>query len=148
MRRDLDRLKRLLAKAELAALTSGNNFWVRQLKSEINVLLDKEATMWAQRSRLLWVKNGDRNTKYFHTQATKRFRRNGVVGIRDEQNTWKVQPEEITKVLIDYYKALFTSATREDSTQVLACVPSVITNEMNDSLCYEFGESKVYEALK
>lgn len=70
------------------------------------------------------------------------------MGIRDEQDTWKVQPEEITKVLIDYYKALFTSATREDSTQVLACVPSVITNEMNDSLCYEFGESKVYEALK
>ena len=59
VRRDLDRLKKLLAKAELVVVTSGNNFRVWQLKFEINVLLDKEATMWAQRSRLLWVKNGD-----------------------------------------------------------------------------------------
>ena len=70
------------------------------------------------------------------------------MGIRDEQDTWRVQSKEINKVLTDYYKALFTSTRKDDSTQVLACVPSVITDEMNDSLCCEFGESEVYEALK
>ena len=40
-------------KAEREAILSGNNVQVRQLKAGIEVLLDKEAIMWQQRSRLL-----------------------------------------------------------------------------------------------
>ena len=32
--------------------------------------------MWAQRSRVLWANQGDKNSKYFHCCATKRFRNN------------------------------------------------------------------------
>ena len=39
--------QKLLAKAELVALTS---FWARQLRCEVNDLLDKETRMWFQRS--------------------------------------------------------------------------------------------------
>ena len=88
IRRGLERLKKLLIEAESIAMVSGNNFRVRQLKKEIKVLLDKESTMWAQRSRLLCARNGDRNTKYFYSRATRRFRRNKVEGIRDEEGNW------------------------------------------------------------
>ena len=40
-------------KAEREAILSGNNVQVRQLMAEIEVLLDREAIMWQQRSRLL-----------------------------------------------------------------------------------------------
>lgn len=40
-------------KAEREAILSGNNVQVRQLTAEIEVLLDREAIMWQQRSRLL-----------------------------------------------------------------------------------------------
>ena len=46
-------LKKLLDKGERAATLSGNNFRVRQVKKEIEVLLDKESTRWAQWSRVL-----------------------------------------------------------------------------------------------
>ena len=59
MRRDLDRLKKSLAKAESEAMVSGNNHRVRQLKREIKVVLEREAIMWAQRSRVLWARQGD-----------------------------------------------------------------------------------------
>ena len=45
MRKELDRLRKLLAKAEEEAMRSGNNNRVRELKGDINVLLDREATM-------------------------------------------------------------------------------------------------------
>ena len=48
MRRELDRLKKNLAKAEIEAMTNGNNFWIREIKRETEVLLDREAIMWAQ----------------------------------------------------------------------------------------------------
>ena len=85
VRRELDRLKKLLTKAEFEAMVSGSNLQVLELKKEIDVLLDRESTMWAQRSRLLWARQGDRNTKYFHSCATRRYRRNKVEGIRDEE---------------------------------------------------------------
>lgn len=58
VRRELDRLKILLSKVENAEMLSGNNSQVRQLKKEIDVLLDRESTMWAQGSRLLWPRQG------------------------------------------------------------------------------------------
>lgn len=72
---ELISLKKLLAKEERAAMLSGYNFRVRQVKKDIEVLLDRESTVWAQRLRILWAKQGDRNTKYFHYCATKRFRK-------------------------------------------------------------------------
>ncbi|XP_075636858.1 uncharacterized protein LOC142609117 [Castanea sativa] len=96
-------LRELLRKAEFEAQVRGENHRVRELKKEIDVLMDREATMWAQRSRLLWAGQGDKNTKYFHSRATKRFRKNQIRGIRDEMDDCKTEPGEIAAVLTGYY---------------------------------------------
>ena len=44
---------------EAAVVRIGCNFRIKQLKEEINVLMDRETRMWNQRSRILWLKNGD-----------------------------------------------------------------------------------------
>lgn len=49
VRKELDRLKKLLVQAKSVAVLNGNNHQVRHLKVNINVLLEKEATMWALR---------------------------------------------------------------------------------------------------
>ena len=57
---ELNRLKKALVKEERLAMVSGNNYRVRQLKKEIEVLQDREATIWAQQSRILWANQGDK----------------------------------------------------------------------------------------
>ncbi|XP_075663065.1 uncharacterized protein LOC142632573 [Castanea sativa] len=86
VRKELKNKKALLVEAESAAIVSGQNGRVRELKEEINILLDREARMWSQRSRTLWLKNGDNNTKFFHCWATQRHRKNKIRGIMDENN--------------------------------------------------------------
>ena len=149
VRRELERLKKLLVEAESVAMVSGNNFWLRQLKKEIEVLLDRESTMWTQRSRLLWARNGDRNTKYFHSRATRRFRRNKVEGIRDEEGNWRDQQHDISIVLVDYFKDLFSSceANGSQDVDVLSCIPTVIDDEMNGMLSREFSEQVSKKSL-
>ncbi|XP_065637373.1 uncharacterized protein LOC136070829 [Quercus suber] len=110
VRKELMKKKALLVEAESAAIVSGQNGQVRELKEEINILLDREARMWSQRSRTLWLKNGDNNTKFFHCRATKRHRKNKIRGIMDENNTWRVESEEINLVLVNYYRKLFSTS--------------------------------------
>ena len=43
---------------------------INRLKNEINELLDGEEVWWQQRSRVRWLGEGDRNTKYFHNCAS------------------------------------------------------------------------------
>ena len=147
VRRELEKAKKMLIKAEREAILSGNNFQVRHWKAEIEVLLEREAIMWQQRSRLLWAREGDRNTKYFHSCATRRHRKNLIESIRDDEGVWRVQQEEIGAVLVDYYKSLFASTDRSVTSSVLECVPPMITDEMNEVLCCKFEESEVTKAL-
>ena len=38
---------------------------IRNITDKMNELLYQEEMMWLQRSRITWLKEGDRNTKYF-----------------------------------------------------------------------------------
>jgi hypothetical protein len=42
---------------------------VRRISDRMDELLYREEMMWLQRSRIAWLKEGDRNTSYFHKQA-------------------------------------------------------------------------------
>ena len=48
VRRELEKKRKLLAKAEHATINEGSVHRIRQLEKEINFLLDKEAKMWWQ----------------------------------------------------------------------------------------------------
>ena len=52
VRRELSRKKKQLIKEEEMAIRSGDNTCVRNLKMEINTLLDQETRMWKQRARI------------------------------------------------------------------------------------------------
>jgi len=79
--------------------------------------------MWVQQSRLLWASQGDKNIKYLHSRATKRFRKNQIGGIRDEQDVWRVQLEEVLAIIVNYYRKLFSSSTIDSLSSVLDHVP-------------------------
>lgn len=71
---------------ETRVLQGGNSGKLVELKKEINSLMDKEERMWRQRSRTLYLKDGDHNTRVFHYQATQRRRKNLITGIKNQSN--------------------------------------------------------------
>ena len=58
----------------------------------------REEIMWNQRSRALWIKYGDRNTKFFHATANNRQRKNRIEGISDSEGG-----EEVKDVIFKYF---------------------------------------------
>ena len=114
---------------------------------EINVLQDRESRMWCQRSRVLWLSKGDNNTTFFHSKATKRFRKNLIRGIRDGNGAWVTNQDDIGNVMESYYKELFLSSNSNLEDDSLEKIPCIVTDEMNGDLMKEFTKLEVKEAL-
>ena len=104
--------------------------------------------MWHQRSRALWLKDGDQNTKYFHSRATHRKRRNSLVMLRDVTGEPITDVHEIGNQFVRYYEDLFQAAPLEEVEQVLAGINTSVTAEMNSKLIRPYTESEVAVALK
>lgn len=69
-------------------LCSGSNRFLQQLESslvdEFNTLLEQESVFWHQKSRIQWLQNGDRNTKFFHMTTVIRRRKNRIERWKNE----------------------------------------------------------------
>ena len=70
IRNELAKKRRELARVKRQALQGGCAIRLVAIKNEINSLMEKEERMWRQRSRSLYLKEGDRNTRFFHYRAT------------------------------------------------------------------------------
>ena len=65
------------------------------MRREINEIQVREEMMWNQRSRALWLKWGDRNTKFFHAIASQRQRKNWIMGLQNSFEECQEDKEEI-----------------------------------------------------
>ena len=137
-----------LKQAEMESSLGHGHDNVISIRHEVNVLLMKEEKMWRQRSRDSWLKEGDRNTKYFHSRGLHRRRRNSILSLKTEAGEHVIDPELIGVQFTDYYQALFTAAPLEDVAIVLDGVHLCVTEEMNQELTCQFTEHEVISAMK
>ncbi|KAI9176589.1 hypothetical protein LWI28_004709 [Acer negundo] len=57
---------------------------IRRLESRLDCLLSEEEEYWKQRSKVEWLKGGDRNMKFFHLKASARKACNEIHGLLTE----------------------------------------------------------------
>ena len=121
---------------------------MRILESKVNLLLDKEAKMWAQRSQIMWLKDGDCNTQYFHSKASQQRCRNYIRSLYDHTGRWCTWPTHITGTILKFYTDLFTSTNADSFEEVVEVIPRVVSDEMNDKLIRDFTMEEVETAFK
>ncbi|XP_074290115.1 uncharacterized protein LOC141616854 [Silene latifolia] len=82
----------------------------RKLVAELVKLRSQEENFWRQRSRALWLKDGDKNTNFFHTRAGERKRKNYIPKLIDDDGIERSGDEEIANVANVYFQDLFQTA--------------------------------------
>jgi hypothetical protein len=118
------------------------------LRSEINTLLEQEDLWWMQRSKEAWLKDGDKNTKYFHACANQKRRKSCIDRILDEHGCLCESSEEIGNAFTYYYTSLFTTKNLGDVDECLQDIEGRLSHEMNEKLMREFTSEEVGAALK
>ncbi|KAG7559686.1 Reverse transcriptase domain [Arabidopsis thaliana x Arabidopsis arenosa] len=79
-----------------------------ELVKEFEVILEQEEILLFQKSREKWIALGDRNTTYFHTSTIIRRRRNRIEMLRNNEEHWVSDPQELEKLAVDYYQRLYS----------------------------------------
>ncbi|KAI5324042.1 hypothetical protein L3X38_033115 [Prunus dulcis] len=79
-----------------------------KLNTDLRTFLDQEEVFYAQKARANWLQLGYKNTKYFHTQALIRRKRNQITRIRDPNGLW-VEGDVLHHTFIQAFKLIFTA---------------------------------------
>ena len=75
------------------------------VKSDIDFLASLEEICWRQKSKSLFIKEGDNNTRFFHRLANSHRRTNQIRGVQVEGVLYEDE-SEVTNQVVDFYKKL------------------------------------------
>nr|XP_027101745.1 uncharacterized protein LOC113722690 [Coffea arabica] len=104
------------------------------LKKQLKDAYKGEELYWRQKSRIQWLREGDKNTKFFHTSVQGRRRRNRLNKLQREDGTWTESEEAVSTEVAKYYRNLLHSSDVGDLTEVLNGIPHTISDELNGNL--------------
>jgi hypothetical protein len=90
-------------------LSNADNREIRRVSDQMNELLYREEMIWLQRSRIAWLKEGDRNTRFFHSKAVWRAKKNKITKLRDSDGTVHSTTKELERMATEYFQRLFTA---------------------------------------
>ncbi|XP_010481072.1 PREDICTED: uncharacterized protein LOC104759893 [Camelina sativa] len=105
-----------------------------ELKWQLCAAFREEELYWKQKSRVTWLKEGDRNTKFFHATTKQRRARNRICSIMNKDGALVEMEDGIEYVATQYFQDLFFASSISGVEEVLRPVKTKVTLEVNDSL--------------
>jgi len=104
-----------------------------------------EEISWIQKSRALWSREGDRNTKFFHGTANLRRKFNFMSAVVVDGNRFETA-DNMKSSVHGFYKELFTETESWRCKVDGLSLPS-LTNAAKEVLEVHFGKDEITRAL-
>lgn len=77
------------------------------INNRMDELERREEMYWTQRSKQEWLKNGDKNTKFFHAKTKQRRARNSIESILDAASNEFYEEDEISEIFVQHFDGVF-----------------------------------------
>ena len=118
-----------------------------ELSNELDALHKQEESYWFARARANELRDGDKNTTYFHKKASQRRHYNSIAGLFDENDIWRDKEEDLEDLVSSYFGKLFSIEVPTNFEQALEGLETRITDEMNTLLNKEPTDEEIKDAL-
>ncbi|CAI9099319.1 OLC1v1036114C2 [Oldenlandia corymbosa var. corymbosa] len=119
----------------------------KELKALLDKAYEEEESYWYQKSRNSWLKEGDKNSKFFHATTVQRRKSNGIESLEREDGTWCEGEQEVETEIEGFYKELFASEDKAGWEETLDGIPCTITDQMNTTLIRPIEDAEIKGAV-
>lgn len=103
VQRQLQQAKTKLQRLQETNPTHLNKDAFKEAHKEVHCWLERNEILCRQRSKALWLKAGDQNTKFFHTKASYRRKNNFISRLKDGEGVWK-EGEAKDQLIVHYFQ--------------------------------------------
>lgn len=114
---------------------------INKVEQQIHSFQLEEEFYWKQRWRADGLKEGDKNTKFFHSRASSKKRKDKIWGVENDQGKWIKDDEDVERQFCGYF------ANQDQLESALQGLNPKVTTTMNDELEQPFTEEERIEAL-
>jgi hypothetical protein len=118
----------------------------RDLQKQFSAILEEEEILWFQKSRENWIKFGNKNTKFYHTQTVIRRRRNKITSLKID-GIWCSDDETLKREASNFFKKLFQSNAQCDPHSLLLHNIPQIPQALHDTLLQPVSKREVKDAI-
>ena len=124
---------------------------LREQQSRGNYITIKKAylSFLHQKARLLWLKEGDQNSSFYHKAIQGRRRRNRILSIMNTEGNRITDAEEVIRTFIKFYQEHlgFTMTNRKKIKKRVMAVGNFLNEDQQRSLVREYSKEDVKEII-
>jgi hypothetical protein len=113
----------------------------------IKEVLYQEEVWIKQRSRVTWLRAGDRNSGFFHARVAQWKRMNTITTLERQDGSVCENPEDVHGEIQGFYTNLYTSQGIPVMDELLALVPERLDNSARVNIDKDYTEEEIKMAL-
>lgn len=124
---------------------------VDKYHQEWDNLCKQEEIFWRQKSQVQWLKEGERNTNFFHKSTMVNRTHNRISSIKNEDGNLLTSHENIEAMLVQHFRRITqdNNLDREQSiSDVTRNIPKLVSREHNFNLNKPISKEEVWNFLK
>lgn len=114
--------------------TSPDPDHIAELQRTLETAYAEEEAFWRQRSRIQWLKDGDKNSSFFHAVTRGRRARNKFSVIENEYGQNFYEEDHIVDAFSLFYQHMFSTGNTDASSVVREALSPKISAETNQQL--------------
>ncbi|KAL8118945.1 hypothetical protein AgCh_016437 [Apium graveolens] len=119
---------------------------LREEQKKLSEIYAQQEVFWRQRSKQLWLREGDRNNKFFHASMKNRRAFNHIKSLKNSEGQEVQWNNGLEEVITGYFSSLFQAFNMEWA-EIVQCIDRKITTAQNDMLLSPVSDVEVKQAL-
>ncbi|CAI8583575.1 unnamed protein product [Vicia faba] len=136
------------AKGQAKGTSGRKTAWNMKKIEEYCRLVWIEEVILRQRSRALWLRDDDRNTKFFHGKENQRRKKNHIAKLKDDKGIWWRGEKHCERILLSYFSDIFSSSGLSNIEEVCQVMKGKINSQQKLWCQAPYSSLEVKEVLK